>query len=165
MTQALTDESEGRTMTVEVASAARHTLGGEFAALYAQAQSFYGQQMRILDAHDTAALADTFTDDALLELPFLPGPMPVATGLTLWTREQATARRPAGGRLAHWIGMLDVRPQPDATVRTRCSALAYAVPPGADSRVLHVCMIEDVLRHEHDTWLIAHRRVTRDDLA
>ncbi|MFJ9041484.1 nuclear transport factor 2 family protein [Streptomyces sp. NPDC102406] len=154
-------------MTVELASAARHTLGGvEFAALYAQAQSFYGQQMRILDAHDTAAWAATFTDDALLELPSLSGPLPARSGLALWTREKAAARRLAGDRLAHWIGVLTVRPQADATLRTRCSALVYAVPPGAESKALHVCVMEDVLtREREDTWRIAHRRVTRDDLA
>ncbi|WP_420038157.1 nuclear transport factor 2 family protein (plasmid) [Streptomyces sp. cg28] len=153
-------------MTVELVSTAEHTPGGEeFAALYAQAQRFYADQMRILDVHDTARWAGTFTEDALLELPSLPGPLPARAGLARYPRPGAQARRRAGDRLDHWIGVLDVRPQADGTLRTRCSALVYTVPPGAASRSLHVCVMEDVLTRESGEWRIAHRRVTRDDLA
>ncbi|MFD6295095.1 nuclear transport factor 2 family protein [Streptomyces sp. NPDC060235] len=160
-------------MTVELMATAEHAPHREeFAALYAQVQQFYVQQMRILDA-DADAVADggearwaaTFTEDAVVELPLLPAPLRARAGLTHYARAAAERRRRAGSRLHHWVGMLDVRPRPDGTLHTRCSALAHATPPGATSKVLYVCVMEDVLVRAHGTWRTAHRRITRDDLA
>src|SRR5262245_27442392 len=47
--------------------------------LYVQVQQFYARQMRLLDAHDIDAHAQTFTDDATFE--HIPGPG-VAVGRT-----------------------------------------------------------------------------------
>lgn len=60
------------------------------------------------------------------------------------------ARRPAPDRRhpAHPL----LRPRPRHT-------------PGATSKVLYVCVMEDVLVRTHGTWRTAHRRITRDDLA
>ncbi|MET8036738.1 nuclear transport factor 2 family protein [Streptomyces sp. NPDC005345] len=160
-------------MTVELMATAEHAPHREeFAALYAQVQQFYAHQMRILDA-DADADADaveerwaaTFTEDAVVELPLLPAPLRARAGLTHYARAAADRRRRAGSRLHHWVGMLDVRPRPDGTLHTRCSALAHATPPGATSKVLYVCVMEDVLVRTHGTWRTAHRRITRDDLA
>ncbi|MFJ7299067.1 nuclear transport factor 2 family protein [Streptomyces sp. NPDC099088] len=159
-------------MTVELMATAEHAPHREeFAALYAQVQQFYAHQMRILDA-DADADADgeecwaaTFTEDAVVELPLLPAPLRARAGLTHYARAAADRRRRAGSRLHHWVGMLDVRPRPDGTLHTRCSALAHATPPGATSKVLYVCVMEDVLVRTHATWRTAHRRITRDDLA
>ncbi|AKJ15805.1 hypothetical protein ABB07_39005 (plasmid) [Streptomyces incarnatus] len=153
-------------MTVELAGTAERTLPSQkFAALYAEAQRFYTHQMQLLDAHDTERLAGTFTEDALLELPSLPGPVPVRAGLTGYVRAGAARQRRAGGRLNHWVGMLDVQARADGALHTRCSALAYVTPGGGSSRVLYVCVMADVLVRTGGTWRIAHRRVTRDDLA
>ncbi|MFD7676904.1 nuclear transport factor 2 family protein [Streptomyces sp. NPDC060187] len=164
-------------MTVELMATAEHAPHREeFAALYAQVQQFYAQQMRILDADadaDADAVADggearwaaTFTEDAVVELPLLPAPLRARAGLTHYARAAAERRRRAGSRLHHWVGMLDVRPRPDGTLHTRCSALAHATPPGATSKVLYVCVMEDVLVRARGTWRTAHRRITRDDLA
>ncbi|MGW2651481.1 nuclear transport factor 2 family protein [Streptomyces sp. NPDC001393] len=153
-------------MTVELAGTAERTLPGrEFAALYAAAQQFYTHQMRLLDAHDTEHLAATFTEDAVLELPFLPEPVQVRAGLARYVRAGAARQRQAGGRLDHWVGMLDVQPRADGALHTRCSALAYGTPSEGGSPVLYVCVMEDVLVRTGGTWRIAHRRVTRDDLA
>ncbi|MEU3731002.1 nuclear transport factor 2 family protein [Streptomyces sp. NPDC033538] len=153
-------------MTAELAgTAARPSTSVEFAALYAQAQRFYAHQMRILDAHDTELWARTFTEDAVLELPSLPEPVRARAGLAHYVRAGAARQRRAGHRLDHWVGMLDVRPQVDGSLRTRCSALVYATPGDGGPRVLYVCVMEDVLVRAHGTWRAAHRRVTRDDLA
>ncbi|MFC7895162.1 nuclear transport factor 2 family protein [Streptomyces sp. NPDC057381] len=153
-------------MTAELTGVAEPPTGSlEFAALYAQAQRFYAHQMRILDTHDTEDWADTFTEDALLELPALPGPVPARAALAGYVRAGAARHRRAGSRLEHWVGMLDVRPRADGSLRTRCSALVYALPGGGGPKVLHVCVMEDVLVRAHGTWRAAHRRVTRDDLA
>ncbi|MFJ4467397.1 nuclear transport factor 2 family protein [Streptomyces sp. NPDC089424] len=153
-------------MTVELVRTAGRLPGGEgFAALYAQAQQFYAHQMRILDAHGAERWAGTFTEDALLELPHLPAPMPARAGLAHYRRAGAERQRRAGGRLEHWVGRLDVRLHTDGSLRTRCSALAYGTPDQGGSRILYVCVMEDVLVPAGGGWRTAHRRVTRDDLA
>lgn len=134
-----------------------------YAALYAQAQHFYTRHMRILDTHDTERWADTFTEDAVLELPGRPGPGPARAQLHRYARTGAQRHRRAGGRLDHFVGRLDVWPRPDGSLHTRCSALAYVATPGV-RHVLAVCVMEDVLVRAGGRWRIAHRRVTRDDL-
>ncbi|MEU8465502.1 nuclear transport factor 2 family protein [Streptomyces sp. NPDC029003] len=153
-------------MTIELVGTAERTpRSREFSVLYAEVQHFYAQQLRILDAHDAGAWPDTFTEDAVFEGPQLSAPVRVRDGLTGRVRAGAARERRAGSRLDHWIGMLDVRPQADGSLRTRCSALAYVTPGGGGSRVLYVYVMEDVLVRTHGTWRTAHRRVTRDDLA
>ncbi|WP_329113041.1 nuclear transport factor 2 family protein [Streptomyces sp. NBC_01465] len=153
-------------MTVELLGTAQHTLRSrEFAALYGRVQEFYAHQMQLLDTHDTGRWAHTFTEDAVLELPSLPGPVRARTGLARYVRAGAARQRTAGGRLSHWVGMLDARPQDDGSLRTRCSALVYAPPSEGGANVLYVCVMEDVLVEHRGDWRIAHRRVTRDDLS
>jgi hypothetical protein len=147
-----------------VGTAERTLSSREFAALYAQVQQFYAHQMQLLDAHDTACWAGTFTEDAVLELPFLAEPVGARAGLARYVRAGAARLRRAGSRLNHWVGMLDVRPQADGSLHTRCSALVYATPIGGGSKVLYVCVMEDVLIRSRGRWRTAHRRVTRDDL-
>ncbi|MEU6381105.1 nuclear transport factor 2 family protein [Streptomyces sp. NPDC046909] len=153
-------------MTVELVGTAERTLhSGQFPALYAEVQRFYAHQMRILDAHDTERWAGTFTEDAVLELPSLTEPVRGRAGLARYVRAGAARQRQAGGRLQHWIGKLDVQPQDDGSLHTRCSALVHAAPSGGGSKVLCVCVMEDVLIRVRGEWRTAHRRVTRDDLA
>ncbi|MFE1288233.1 nuclear transport factor 2 family protein [Streptomyces sp. NPDC058751] len=153
-------------MTVDLAGTAGHTApAGEFAALYAQAQRFYAHQMRLLDTHDTGRWADTFAENALLHPPLLPAPVRARAFLAGYVRRGAAHRRLAGGRLDHWVGMLDVRPQADGSLHTRCSALAYLTPAPEGPRALHVYVMQDVLVRSQGEWRITHRRITRDDLA
>ncbi|MFD8986002.1 nuclear transport factor 2 family protein [Streptomyces sp. NPDC059564] len=153
-------------MTVElVGTAERPPQGEKFAALYAEVQRFYAHQMQILDAHDTERWAATFTEDAVFETPSLAAPVRARAGLAGYVRAGAARQRRAGGRLDHWIGMLDVRPQADGTLHTRCSALVHVTPSGGGSKVLYVCVMEDVLVRTSGKWRTAHRRVVRDDLA
>ncbi|MFF3446828.1 nuclear transport factor 2 family protein [Streptomyces sp. NPDC002667] len=153
-------------MTAELLDTAEHPPpAGEFATLYAQAQVFYAHQMRLLDTHDTGRWAETFTENALLHLPSPSGPLRARAALESYVRAGAVRRRQAGGRLDHWVGMLDVRPQTDGSLHTRCSALAYLTPGHGGPKALHVYAMEDVLVRRAGRWHIAHRRITRDDLA
>lgn len=153
-------------MTVELVGTAEPALHSQkFAALYAQVQQFYAHQMRILDAPDAGWWAETFTDDAVIELPSLPEPVSARAGLARYARAGVERQLRAGSRLNHWVGMLDVQPQADGSLHTRCSALVYATPSGGGSKVLYVCVMEDVLVRTRGEWRMAHRRVTRDDLA
>ncbi|MET7986435.1 nuclear transport factor 2 family protein [Streptomyces sp. NPDC005281] len=153
-------------MTVELVDTAEHTLPEtQFAALYAQAQQFYAHQMRLLDTHDTERWAATFAENAVLHLPSRPAPVRARTALAGYVRAGAARQRRAGSRLDHWVGLLDVRPQTDGSLHTRCSALAYVTPGDGGPRVLYVCVMQDVLIRCRGEWRIVHRRVTRDDLA
>lgn len=152
-------------MTVELPGTAESTRRSQnFAALYAQAQQFYARQMHIMNTHDTTCWADTFTEDAALELPFLREPVRARTGLARHVRAGAARLRQAGP-LHHWVGLLDAQPQEDGALHIRCSALVAAPPSAGGATVLYVCVMEDVLVRAHGEWRIAHRRVTRDDLA
>ncbi|MEK8143147.1 nuclear transport factor 2 family protein [Streptomyces sp. M10(2022)] len=151
-------------MTVESVGTAEHTLHRpRFAALYVQVQQFYAHRMQILDTHDTGRLADTYTEDAVLEPPSPAAPVRAGAGLTTTCAPARNAG--AGSRLHHWVGMLDVQPQPDGSLHTSCSALAYVTPSAGGPKVLHVCVMQDVLVRCRGRWRTAHRRVTRDDLA
>jgi 3-phenylpropionate/cinnamic acid dioxygenase small subunit len=153
-------------MTVElVDTAQRAPQSQKFAALYAEVQQFYAHQMQILDAHDTERWAGTFTEDAVFELPSPSEPVRARAGLVRYVRAGAARQLRTGSRLNHWVGMLDVQPQPDGSLHTRCSALVYVTPSGGTSKVLYVCVMEDVLVRTRGKWRTAHRRVTRDDLA
>lgn len=153
-------------MTVELGGTPGHTLSSqEFATLYAEVQRFYTHQMQLMDTHDTERWTDTFTEDALLELPSLPGPLQARVGLSRYVRAGAARQRRAGGLLNHWVGLLDVRPRADGALCTRCSALVHATPGGVAPRVLYVCVMEDVLVRTGGAWRCAYRRVIRDDLA
>jgi hypothetical protein len=161
-----TDRIGAEIMTVERVRPAGHLPQYQrFAAVYAQVQEFYARQMQILDAHDTERWAATFTEGAVLELPSLSGPVSARTGIARYVRVGAARQRRVGRRLDHWVGMLDVRPQADGSLRTRCSALVYVRPGGGGSRALYVYVMEDVLVRARGGWRTDHRRVTRDDLA
>ncbi|MFJ5779574.1 nuclear transport factor 2 family protein [Streptomyces sp. NPDC093094] len=152
-------------MSVDPPDTAERTLRSrEFAVLYAQVQQFYGDQMRILDAHGTERWTGTFTDDAVLVPPSPSEPVRARAGVVRYLRAGAERLRRTGGRPAHWVGMLDVRPQEDGSLHTRCSALVYATPGAGGSPVLYVCVMEDVLVRTRGTWRTAYRRVVRDDL-
>jgi hypothetical protein len=151
-------------MTVELVATGEHpTPSQEFAALYAQVQQFYAHQMRLLDTHDTQSWAATFTTDAVLELPSLATPLPAREALARYPRAGAARLRGCGASLTHWVGMLDVQLRAE-NLHTRCSALVHQTPVTGGSKVLYVCVMQDVLVHTAGTWRIAHRRVTRDDL-
>ncbi|MEV6197245.1 nuclear transport factor 2 family protein [Streptomyces sp. NPDC051920] len=153
-------------MTVELVDTAEPALPGqEFAALYAQAQHFYAHQMRLLDTHDTERWAETFAEDAVLHLPSRPAPVRARTALAGYVRAGAAHRMRAGNRLDHWVGILDVRPQADGSLHTRCSALVHITPGQGGPKALHVYAMQDVLVRSGGRWRITHRRVTRDDLA
>jgi hypothetical protein len=151
-------------MTVELVVAGEHpTPSQEFAALYGQVQQFYARQLRLLDTHDVPSLAASFTEDAVLVLPAPATPLPVCEAFARYPRAGAARLRGSGARLTHWLGMLDVQPRAES-LHVRCSALVHQRPVTGGSRILYVCVMQDVLVHTAGTWRIAHRRVTRDDL-
>ncbi|WP_051846245.1 nuclear transport factor 2 family protein [Streptomyces sp. NRRL F-5053] len=136
----------------------------EFGILYAEIQQFYSHQMQLFDAFDGARWAATFTPDAVFDVPTLERPLRGRAELAASVEHNRTQRERGGEQLRHWIGMLDLSPQPDGTLHTRCYALVHATPRGGPSRVLRVCVMRDVLVRSRGKWRTHHRVVTRDDL-
>ncbi|MEV5880476.1 nuclear transport factor 2 family protein [Streptomyces sp. NPDC052101] len=137
----------------------------EFGGLYAQVQQFYAHQMQLFDLHEAERWAATFTEDAVFSVPTLDAPVRGRAGLVANVRRNAAQQERSGEQLRHWIGMLDVRPGRDGELLTRAYALVYVTPRGGASRLLRVCVMEDVLVRVRGKWRTRHRLVTRDDLA
>ncbi|MFE2876884.1 nuclear transport factor 2 family protein [Streptomyces roseus] len=151
-------------MTAMTAMTTRAAVG-EFGLLYAEVQQFYSRQMQLFDSFEAEPWAQTFTEDAVFDVPTLPAPVVGRAALASNVRRNAEVQASGGEQLRHWLGMLDARPQPDGTVNTRSYALVYLTPRGGEPKVHRVCVMEDVLVPAPGGWQVAHRLVTRDDLA
>ncbi|MET9922267.1 nuclear transport factor 2 family protein [Streptomyces sp. NPDC059605] len=136
----------------------------DFGVLYARIQQFYSHQMQLFDSHEAERWAGTFTEDAVFDVPTLDEPVRGRAALAANVRRNEAQQARSGERFRHWIGMLDLSPQPDGTLRTRCYALVYATPDRGVSAVHRVCVMEDVLVRSRGKWRTRHRVVTRDDL-
>ncbi|MER5886580.1 nuclear transport factor 2 family protein [Streptomyces sp. NPDC001941] len=137
----------------------------EFGTLYGEVQQYYAHQMQLFDQHDAERWAGTFTEDAVFSVPTLDEPVRGRAGLAANVRRNKHQQARSGEQLRHWIGMLDLDPQPDGTLHTRCYALVYLTPRGGDARVHRFCVMEDVLVRSRGKWRTRYRLVTRDDLA
>ena len=136
----------------------------DFGVLYARVQQFYAHQMQLFDSHEAERWAGTFTEDAVFDVPTLDEPVRGRAALAANVRRNEAQQARSGERFRHWIGMLDLSPQPDGTLRTRCYALVYVTPDRGVSAVHRVCVREDVLVRARGKWRTRHRVVTRDDL-
>ncbi|MGX1673426.1 nuclear transport factor 2 family protein [Streptomyces sp. NPDC055400] len=136
-----------------------------FGALYAQVQQFYAHQMQLLDGAESQRWADTFTEDAVFDVPTLAEPVRGRPGLVAANRGAAARLAQAGERHRHFMGMFDVVERPDGALDVRSYTTVYASVIGGVSRVHRVCVCEDVLvRGTDGRLLVATRKVTRDDL-
>ncbi|MEU6381119.1 nuclear transport factor 2 family protein [Streptomyces sp. NPDC046909] len=132
---------------------------------YAEVQRFYARQMQQLDLGKAEAWAQTFTTNALFDVPTLPEPVRGRAGLIAAADRARTQLAEAGERHRHFMGMIDVLERPDGTLDVRSYTTVYASVIGGTSRVHRVCVCEDVLVREEGELRVAKRRVTRDDLA
>ncbi|MCY0935101.1 nuclear transport factor 2 family protein [Streptomyces sp. H34-S4] len=137
----------------------------EFGLLYAEVQQFYAHQMQLFDSFAAEPWAGTFTENAVFDVPTLPAPVRGRAELAANVRRNQEMQAKSGEQLRHWLGMLDVQPRSNGTLRTRCYALVYMTPRGGESRVHRVCVMEDELVLSRGRWRTSHRLVTRDDLA
>ncbi|NYH55647.1 3-phenylpropionate/cinnamic acid dioxygenase small subunit [Nocardiopsis arvandica] len=132
-------------------------------------ESFYARHMQILDSGRAEEWAEQFTEDAVFDVPTLPEPVRGRSGLVASVREGRRKLAESGQRHRHWQGVMDIRPQGDGTlsVRAYTQVLASTVgeaPEDGRSWLHRVCVCEDVLVVEGETFLVRSRKVTRDDL-
>ncbi|MFE7853237.1 nuclear transport factor 2 family protein [Streptomyces sp. NPDC057403] len=132
--------------------------------LYAEVQRFYARQMQQLDLGKAQSWAETFTEDALFDVPTLPEPVRGRSGLAAAVGRAHGLLAEAGERHRHFMGMVDVLERADGSLEARSYTVVYASAVGGTSRVHRVCVCEDVLVREDGELRVARRKVTRDDL-
>jgi ketosteroid isomerase-like protein len=132
--------------------------------LHAEIQQFYAHQMHLLDDGNADAWAETFTEDGVFAANAHPEP---ARGReTIRAAAKAAAgRQDPDVQVRHWLGMLDVQPQPDGSAHARSYALILNTMVGGSPKVHLSTTCEDVLvRGADGQWLVSTRQVYRDDL-
>ncbi|MFE0178671.1 nuclear transport factor 2 family protein [Streptomyces sp. NPDC059002] len=133
------------------------------AELYAQVQQFYARQMGLLDDGRPDEWAGTFTEDAVFqEASRLDEPLRGRDAIRASSR--ARKERLDGDKLdfRHWLGMLDVRPQDDGSLRTRSYALAMRIPRGGALDIFASVVCHDHLVQVDGTWQVRHRDLHHD---
>ncbi|WP_243706098.1 nuclear transport factor 2 family protein [Micromonospora sp. KC721] len=143
------------------------TAGAHVADLHERIRQFYAVQMRLLDSGAAEEWAATFTPDGVFEQNVDPEPLRGRPAIAVAARRRVDNLRADGLTRRHWLGMVHVDPVPDGSVRARYYAIAYAVASASgDHRsspeIYASTVADDVLVHDHDGWLVAHRRVVHD---
>lgn len=133
--------------------------------LYSSVQQFYAEQMHLLDAGATTEWAATFTEDGVFAADGHPRPAVGRADIAAAAQSTVDKLAAAGRRHRHWLGMLTVRPTGADSVHATCYALVIDVPAGGDPTIHRSTVCHDLLVPCGGTWLVADRKVTRDDLA
>ncbi|MBO2457458.1 nuclear transport factor 2 family protein [Actinomadura violacea] len=131
--------------------------------LGARVRQFYAVQMRLLDSGEAEAWADTFTEDAVFEANAHKQPTRGRRAIAAAARAAAAELRAAGTTRRHWLGMCDVAPEEDGTVRVYSYALIIETPAGGPSVVRMSTTCEDLLVDDGGLR-VRHRIVARDDI-
>jgi 3-phenylpropionate/cinnamic acid dioxygenase small subunit len=130
--------------------------------LYCSVQLFYARQMQLLDDGNVEAWVDTFAEDAPFYSSSRADPVVGRPDMIRVMGAVRDGRVAAGIVRRHWIGMLDLWPQPDGTVHTRAYAIVFATRQGEGPAVQLCTVCRDVLAPQEDTWCVRERRVTHD---
>ncbi|RJQ86841.1 nuclear transport factor 2 family protein [Amycolatopsis panacis] len=133
-------------------------------ALYVEVQQFYGRQMRYLDEGRVQEWAKTFTEDGVFAANAHPEPARGRTAIEAGALEAATRLTEQGIQRRHWLGMVQVDPQPDGSIVAKSYAVIIGTPLGGRAAVDLSCDCVDVLVREGGALLVRERQVYRDDL-
>ena len=131
-------------------------------AVYSRISRFYSWQMRLLDEGRAQEWAETFAEDAVFEETSLPEPVRGRAALTLAVRRRVDELAAQGRTRRHWLGMLEVDPAQDGTVRTRYYALVLSTPTGGLPEVYASTVAEDILLRVGQGWRVLRRTVSQD---
>ncbi|MEO3930513.1 nuclear transport factor 2 family protein [Micromonosporaceae bacterium B7E4] len=138
---------------------------GSAADLHARIQQFYTRQMRLLDAGAAQEWADTFGDDGVFEQNVDARPLRGRAAIGAAAQRRIDALAADGMVRRHWLGMLQVHPSTDGTVRTRYYAFAMATRSDGRCPIYASTQAEDVLIPVADGWRVSHRTVRHDGVA
>lgn len=159
-TERVDNGSKGQVMT-EVSEPELGSLSQ--AQEYAEFVQFYARQMRLLDEGDAEGWAQTFASEGVFRSPARP--VPVSGRAQIRAGARATADDLAARHIVrrHWMGMLQVEPQPDGSVRALNYAQVIETPRGGQPTLSMFSTCADVLVREDGRWVVADRTITRDD--
>ncbi|WP_329172293.1 nuclear transport factor 2 family protein [Streptomyces sp. NBC_01477] len=140
--------------------------------LYGEVERFYARQVHLLGEGDLDRWALTFTEDALFEQEAQAGR--VWTGnapserrgraaIVAAARGAVAARREAAAVRRYLIGMLDLAPAADGSVRTRYRAVLLQTPRGGTPEVYLSTTGQDVLVRQDGDWRVRHRINSHDN--
>ncbi|WP_069814241.1 nuclear transport factor 2 family protein [Streptomyces sp. TP-A0874] len=132
------------------------------AELYSQVQQFYARQMGLIDDGRAEEWAATFTEDAVFEEPSRLDPLRGRDAIRVSCRARADRLEAENTDFRHWLGMLDVRPQDDGSLRTRAYALAMRIPRGGALDIFASVVCEDHLVPSDGGWAVRHRHLQHD---
>lgn len=132
------------------------------ADLYQQIQQFYASQMGLMDDREPERWAETFTEDAIFHEAARMEPLQGREAIRVSARGSVDRVSAAGIQIRHWLGMLQVHPQPDGSVRARSYALAMRTPKGGDLDVFVSVVCHDHLVATGDGWQVADRNLVHD---
>ncbi|MFI9812612.1 nuclear transport factor 2 family protein [Saccharothrix variisporea] len=132
------------------------------AEVYAQVQQFYAHQMGLLDDREPERWADTFTEDAVFQEASKMEPLHGRAAIRASARGSVDRLVANGVRMRHWLGMIQVHPQADGSLRTRCYALAMRTPQGGDLQVFVSVVCKDHLVPVDGGWLVRDRDLVHD---
>lgn len=141
------------------------TAPARLAELRAQVEQFYADHFHLLDAGHAEEWARTFTPDGVFHLPSRPQPARGREALAAGVAAAYAGQRARGEQHRHWHGMVSVREQVDGSLAVRCYAQVIVTPAGGPTRLDLSCACDDRFEQHEGAWLIAERRVTRDDVA
>ncbi|MEU9155344.1 nuclear transport factor 2 family protein [Streptomyces sp. NPDC048417] len=127
-------------------------------------EQFYAQQMFLLDSGQAEAWAETFTPEGVFAANAHPEPFVGRAAIASGARQAADAYAAQGVQRRHWLGMVAVERRDEDRVLARSYALVIETPRGGSPAIRASTLCEDILVREGEGWLVADRRVTRDDL-
>ncbi|GCB46919.1 nuclear transport factor 2 family protein [Streptomyces sp. NL15-2K] len=132
------------------------------AELYARIQQFYAWQMGLIDDRKAEEWAATFAEDAVFEEASRMEPLRGRAAIAASCRKRADRLEAEQTDFRHWLGMLDVRAQPDGTLRTRSYALAMRTRLGGPLEIFASVVCRDHLVPDGNGWLVRHRSLQHD---
>ncbi|WP_237408555.1 nuclear transport factor 2 family protein [Streptomyces sp. M2CJ-2] len=132
------------------------------AELYTQIQQFYAWQMGLIDDRKAQEWADTFTEDAVFEEASRMEPLRGRAAIAASCRQRADRLEAEQTDFRHWLGMLQVLPQQDGTLRTRNYALAMRTRLGGPLEIFASVVCHDHLVPDGTGWLVRHRTLQHD---
>ncbi|MBB5916199.1 hypothetical protein BJY24_005111 [Nocardia transvalensis] len=123
----------------------------------------YGFQSRSIDEGWTAEWAATFTPGGEFHSPTYPEPVAGTAALTEFAAAFREGARAANEVRRHVITNIAVRQSDSSNLEVTAYLQIIATAPGADARLVRMTTIEDRLELVDGAWLVARRRVFRDD--